>query len=54
VRIFRYSTGDVRRRKAFIKAAFWIPELNITAANVDKDPWLLTASGTAYQADKRE
>jgi putative DNA primase/helicase len=30
----------VRRRKAFIEAASWIPELNITAADVDKDPWL--------------
>jgi putative DNA primase/helicase len=30
----------VRRRKAFVEAASWIPELNITANDVDKDPWL--------------
>jgi putative DNA primase/helicase len=30
----------VRRRKAFLEAASWIPELNITPADADKDPWL--------------
>jgi putative DNA primase/helicase len=30
----------VRRRKAFIEAASWIPDLNITTSDVDKDPWL--------------
>jgi putative DNA primase/helicase len=30
----------VRRRKAFIEAASWIPDLNLHTGDVDKDPWL--------------
>ena len=30
-----------RRRKALIEVASWIPELNIKADDLDKDPWLL-------------
>lgn len=32
---------SVRRRKAFVEAASWIPELNITCDDIDGDPWLL-------------
>jgi putative DNA primase/helicase len=32
----------IRRRKAFIEAASLIPSLNITSADVDNNPWLLT------------
>jgi putative DNA primase/helicase len=31
----------VRRRKAFIEAASWIPELNVTPSDIDTNPWLL-------------
>jgi putative DNA primase/helicase len=31
----------VRRRKAFIEAAGWIPELNLTPPDMDTNPWLL-------------
>jgi putative DNA primase/helicase len=31
---------SVRRRKAFIEAASWIPDLNITTADIDTNPWL--------------
>jgi putative DNA primase/helicase len=30
----------VRRRKAFIEAASWIPELNLTPSDIDTNPWL--------------
>ena len=34
----------VRRRKAFIEAASWIPDLNIDTNDVDKDPWLFNVT----------
>jgi putative DNA primase/helicase len=37
------QTEAVRRRKAFIEAASWIPELNITVNDVDRNPWLFNA-----------
>jgi putative DNA primase/helicase len=33
---------SVRRREAFIKAASWIRELNITSEDLDINPWLLS------------
>jgi putative DNA primase/helicase len=38
---YAMQSEAVRRRKAFIEAASWIPELNITTNDVDTDPWLL-------------
>lgn len=35
------QSESVRRRKAFVEAASWIPELNITCDDIDADPWLL-------------
>jgi putative DNA primase/helicase len=35
------QSESARRRKAFVEVASWIPELNITADDLDKDPWLL-------------
>jgi putative DNA primase/helicase len=35
------QSESVRRRKALIEAASWIPELNIKTDDLDKDPWLL-------------
>jgi len=32
---------SVRRRKALIEAASWIPELNVKTDDLDTDPWLL-------------
>ena len=32
---------SVRRREAFVKAAQWNSELNITSDDLDPDPWLL-------------
>jgi putative DNA primase/helicase len=32
---------SVRRREAFVKAASWIKELNITSDDLDRNPWLL-------------
>jgi putative DNA primase/helicase len=36
------QTESARRRKAFVEAASWIPELNVKTDNLDNDPWLLT------------
>jgi len=43
IEIERYATlsESVRRREAFIKAASWIPALNISTDDLDTDPWLL-------------
>ncbi|GHV63898.1 phage protein [Spirochaetia bacterium] len=35
------QSESVKRRKAFIEAATWIPELNINSDDLDRDPWLL-------------
>jgi putative DNA primase/helicase len=35
------QTEAVRRRKGFVEAATWIPELNTTVDNLDQNPWLL-------------
>jgi putative DNA primase/helicase len=31
----------MRRRKAFVEVASWIPDLNVDTDDLDKDPWLL-------------
>ena len=58
---YAMQSEAVRRRKAFIEAASWIPELNITTNDVDKDPWLLNVrNGTInlrngeYREQRRE
>ncbi|GHU83014.1 hypothetical protein FACS189468_7800 [Spirochaetia bacterium] len=38
---YAIQSESVRRRKAFVEAASWIPELNIKTDDLDKDPWLL-------------
>jgi putative DNA primase/helicase len=44
---YAMQSEAVRRRKAFIEAASWIPDLNITSNDVDKNPWLFNvANGT--------
>jgi len=35
---------SVRRREAFVKAASWIPDLNITTDDLDTNPWLLNVN----------
>jgi putative DNA primase/helicase len=35
------QSESVRRRKAFVEAASWIPELNVSCDDLDSDPWLL-------------
>jgi putative DNA primase/helicase len=41
--IERYAvlSESVRRREAFVKAASWIKELNVTSDDLDRNPWLL-------------
>jgi putative DNA primase/helicase len=34
------QSESARRRKAFVEAASWIPELNVKTDDLDKDPWL--------------
>jgi putative DNA primase/helicase len=34
------QSESVRRRKAFVEAASWIPELNVETEDLDTDPWL--------------
>jgi putative DNA primase/helicase len=38
---YAIQSESVRRRKAFVEAASWIPELNIRTDDLDKDPCLL-------------
>jgi putative DNA primase/helicase len=38
---YAIQSESARRRKAFVEAASWIPELNIKTDDLDKDPWLL-------------
>jgi putative DNA primase/helicase len=38
---YAIQSESVRRRKAFVEAASWIPELNIKTDDLDTDPWLL-------------
>jgi putative DNA primase/helicase len=38
---YAIQSESARRRKAFVEAASWIPELNIKTGDLDKDPWLL-------------
>ena len=44
--IEKYATlsESVRRREAFVKAASWIPDLNITTEDLDINPWLLNVN----------
>jgi putative DNA primase/helicase len=43
IEIERYAiqSESVKRRQASIKAATWIPELNATTDDLDRNPWLL-------------
>jgi putative DNA primase/helicase len=43
IEIEKYAmlSESVRRREAFVKAASWIKELNITSDDLDRNPWLL-------------
>jgi putative DNA primase/helicase len=38
---YAIKSESTRKRKAFVEAATWIPDLNVTADDLDKDPWLL-------------
>ncbi|MCL2410630.1 MAG: phage/plasmid primase, P4 family [Treponema sp.] len=38
---YAMQSEAVRRRKAFIEAASWIPELNVKTDNLDTNPWHL-------------
>jgi putative DNA primase/helicase len=38
---YAIQSESARRRKAIVEVASWIPELNITTDDLDKDPWLL-------------
>jgi putative DNA primase/helicase len=58
---YAMQSEAMRRRKAFIEAASLIAELNITANDVDKDPWLFNVeNGTielktgVFREHKRE
>ena len=46
IEIERYATlsESLRRREAFVKAASWIPALNISTDDLDIDPWLLNVN----------
>jgi len=43
IEIEKYAmlSESVRRREAFVKAAQWIQELNITSEDLDNNPWLI-------------
>jgi putative DNA primase/helicase len=38
---YAIQSESVKKREAFVKAASWIPALNIKTDDLDKDPWLL-------------
>jgi len=46
IEIERYAmlSESVRRREAFVKAASWIPGLNIATDDLDTNPWLLNVN----------
>jgi putative DNA primase/helicase len=35
------QSESMRRRKAFVEVASWIPDLNVKTDNLDTNPWLL-------------
>jgi putative DNA primase/helicase len=37
---YAIQSESVRRRKAFVEAASWIPDLNVRTDDLDADPWL--------------
>jgi putative DNA primase/helicase len=45
---------SVRRREAFVKAASWIKELNITSDDLDRNPWLLNVRNGTIDMDTGE
>jgi putative DNA primase/helicase len=46
------KSESVRNRENFVKAATWIPELNITSEALDRDPWLFNVeNGTLNLRD---
>jgi putative DNA primase/helicase len=46
---YAIQSESARRRKAFVEAATWIPELNIKTDDLDKDPWLLNVENGTIQ-----
>ena len=40
---YAIQSESVRRRKAFVEAASWIPDLNAAVDDLDRNPWLLNA-----------
>jgi putative DNA primase/helicase len=46
IEIEKYAmlSESVRRREAFVKAAGWIKELNVTSDDLDPNPWLLNVN----------
>ena len=43
---YAIQSESTRRRKAFVEAASWIPFLNATTNDLDRDPWLLNVVAT--------
>ena len=48
------QSESVRRRKALIEAASWIPELNVKSEELDNDPWLLNVKNGTIDLRSRE
>jgi putative DNA primase/helicase len=49
---YAIQSESVRRREAFVRAASWIPDLNATAGDLDRNPWLLNVeNGTINLTD---
>jgi putative DNA primase/helicase len=44
---YAIQSESVRRRKAFVEAASWIPDLNAAVDDLDRNPWLLNAENGA-------
>lgn len=51
---FAILSESVRRREAFVKAASWIKELNITSDDLDSSPWLLNVRNGTINMDSGE
>jgi putative DNA primase/helicase len=45
---YAMQSESTRRRKAFIEAATWITELNVSTDDLDKDPWLLNVQNGTF------
>jgi putative DNA primase/helicase len=48
------QSESVRRRKALIEAASWIPELNVKTDDLDTDPWLFNVRNGTIDLKKGE